>query len=117
MTTLPRDRRQFGRRNTCLHAWIKITGRPQLPCIVRNLSAHGALLEFKVPDCMPYAFRLRIEATRFETDCELRHMGPNGCGVMFVEHAADVAGSGDRRVMEADAWVGRGELVVRRSDP
>lgn len=83
------ERRQFGRRQTALHAWIKIAGRPPIACMVRNLSVNGALLEFAVPDWMPFGFKLVIEATRFEVDCELRHQGHNGCGVMFVEHKSE----------------------------
>ena len=32
----PADRRQFGRRQTSLHAWISVPGRPRLPCIVHR---------------------------------------------------------------------------------
>lgn len=80
-----RERRQFGRRTTALHAWIKIPGRPQIACVVRNLSVGGALVEFDVPEWLPYRFRLHVEATGFETNCETRHVGERAVGVMFVE--------------------------------
>jgi hypothetical protein len=106
MTTSHHDRRQFGRRTTFLHAWIRIPGRPPLPCIVRNLSVKGALLELDVPDWLPYEFRLRIDASGFDVDCELRHKGKNGCGVMFVEHDGARDRPADRQVLESDAWTG-----------
>lgn len=98
------ERRQFGRRTTCLHAWVKIPGRPQIACLVRNLSVGGALLEFDVPDWLPYRFRLHIEASGFMTNCETRHVGTRAVGVMFVEttHVRD----GSSVLTEKDIWGG-----------
>lgn len=112
MTHGQHERRQFGRRTTFLHAWIKIPGRPTMPCIVRNLSVNGALLEFDVPDWMPYSFRLRIEASNFEVDCELRHKGDKGCGVMFVE--SKTATKGSPEVFDIEAWTGPREPSIKR---
>ena len=53
------ERRQFGRRQTYLRAWISVPGRPKLPCIVQNLSVGGALLEIKAPTWLPF---VRVES-------------------------------------------------------
>ncbi|MCB1519497.1 MAG: PilZ domain-containing protein [Hyphomicrobiaceae bacterium] len=101
------ERRQFGRRNTALHAFIRIPGRPLIACVVRNLSVNGALLEFEVPKWLPYQFRLVIEAGRFEVDCEIRHHGLTGIGVMFIERTAENDVYERRVVLEEDIWTGR----------
>lgn len=79
------DRRQFGRRTTLWHAWIKIAGRDREPCIVRNFSVAGALLEF--PGAVPAInrFRLAIDIFRFEAECFVRHRSVGGLGVNFDE--------------------------------
>ena len=78
------DRRQFGRRKTCLHGWIILEGRPRLACLVRNVSEGGALLEFEVPKIMPYRFGIKIESKGFEALCETRHKSDTWIGVQFV---------------------------------
>lgn len=98
------ERRQFGRRTTSLHAWIRIPGRPQIACHVRNLSVGGALIDLDVPDWLPYRFRLVIEATRFETDCETRHRGERSIGVMFIETKPVTVGRAI--VTDKDLWGG-----------
>ena len=77
------DRRQFGRRTTLWHAWIRIAGREPEPCIVRNFSVAGALLEF--PGAVPVIgrFRLIIDIFSFEAECFVRHRGTRGLGVYF----------------------------------
>jgi hypothetical protein len=83
------DRRQFGRRETMLHAWIKVPGRPPLPCTVRDLSVGGALIECESAEVLPFSFELVIEATRFRTHCEVRHAKPGSVGVRFYNRPAD----------------------------
>ncbi|MFN3867864.1 MAG: PilZ domain-containing protein [Hyphomicrobiaceae bacterium] len=100
------DRRQFGRRTTALHAWIKIPGRPQMACIVRNLSVTGALLELEVPDWMPYRFRLVVEAAQFDVSCEIRHKGANSLGVMFIAHKERDAADVKPLLTDRDVWGG-----------
>jgi PilZ domain len=105
------EKRQFGRRQTSLHAWISVAGRPRLPCVVKDISVGGALIEFEKPSWLPFNFQLTIEATRFTTWCEVRHQGPNNCGVRFmtaIEAAAlDLRGPADGRLVnDKDAWAG-----------
>lgn len=108
------ERRQFGRRQTALHAWIRIPGRPPLACVVRNISVNGALLELDVPEWMPYAFQLVIDSGRFEVDCELRHKGTSACGVMFVHEAAEQQPVPRHVPLDTWAWTGGPDATRRR---
>jgi hypothetical protein len=84
----PVERRQFGRRRTCLHATIAPRSRPCEPCIVRDISASGALLEVSKPSLLPSRFRLIVEANGLETDCEVVHRGDTAVGVRFTAQLA-----------------------------
>ena len=78
------ERRQFGRRQTCLHGWVVVEGRQRLPCLVRNVSEGGALLECSAPKLMPYRFSLVIDCKGFQAWCEIRHQADQWIGVRFV---------------------------------
>jgi hypothetical protein len=81
------DRREFGRRNSLLHGWLVMEGRPRISVLVRNVSEGGALLECPVPKSMPFRFQLIIESKGFEATCEARHQSETWIGVSFVELA------------------------------
>jgi hypothetical protein len=81
------ERRQFGRRWSNVHGWVRVEGRPKMPCIVRNFSEGGALLELPWPCELPEFFRLSIDAIDFDIGCERRHAKPNAVGVRFVSEA------------------------------
>ena len=78
------ERRQFGRRKTCLHGWLAIEGRPKIACLVRNVSEGGALLECEVPKVLPFRFSLEIDCKGFQAVCEPRHQTQTWVGVRFV---------------------------------
>ncbi len=78
------ERRQFGRRQTYVHARINARGRPSVPCIMRDISAGGALLEVEHPQWLPSRFRLRIEADGTEADCEVVRRTEDAVGVRFL---------------------------------
>jgi hypothetical protein len=78
------ERRQFGRRTTCLHGWVMLEGRPRIPCLVRNVSEGGALLECEVPKMLPFRFSLVIDCKGFQAWCEVRHHTEHWMGVRFV---------------------------------
>lgn len=80
---LPIERRNFGRRQTVWHAWIAAPGRARFACLVRNISAGGALIECDVPEWLPYEFHLIVEAHGIDIECDLRHRGKFGIGVQF----------------------------------
>ena len=107
----PADRRQFGRRQTSLHGWISVPGRPKLACHVKDLSIGGALLGLQAPSWLPFNFVLTIEATRFVSWCEVRHHKHDAVGVRFmsaVESASlDPRGASEGRSLnDKDAWAG-----------
>ncbi len=85
MTDGPRkpDRRAFGRRRSCIHAMALVAGRPPSPCIIRNFSASGALLELNESLEPPFNFRIKIDSTGEIIECELRHARGNRIGAIF----------------------------------
>lgn len=101
----PQERRQFGRRKVAIHGWVIVEGRPRVPCVVRNISIEGALLEFDTPSWLPYYFKLIIEVSQFETECELRHQAPRSVGVRFVQRRENAV-SRHVSVDDVDPWIG-----------
>ena len=84
------DRRAFGRRRIFIHATILIPGRPPSPCMMRNFSRGGALLQLSERLEPPFAFDLRFDLTGERIVCEVRHVRRNWLGVQFA--GADVEG-------------------------
>ena len=82
------ERRQFGRRSAVWHAWVERDGAQRLACVVRNVSAQGALLELAAPTWLPPYFDLVLELDQIRLTCEVRHKGIHGVGVMFKDPAA-----------------------------
>ena len=78
------ERRQFGRRQTCVHATIASRGRPVIPCVMRDMSEEGALLEVSHPEWLPTRFRLIVEAFGIESDCEIVRRTEVAVGVRFT---------------------------------
>ena len=77
------DNRKFGRRRALIHAFIVNKYGHRIPCIVRNISVGGALLEVEEPKQVPNRFRLVIDADSFEADCDIRHRTAHGVGIYF----------------------------------
>ena len=106
------ERRQFGRRESAIHAVAMVGGKPPAHCIVRNYSERGALLEFQEPFVPSFRFRLLIEAKGVDVLCEVRHQGQHGVGVLFVGgNASELIEV--RQNMAAPA----GSLPQRNSEP
>jgi len=59
-------------------------GLRSVPCVVRNISPHGARLEFDQAYLIPKDFELRIELEGFEVTCERRWEDGLACGVQFI---------------------------------
>jgi hypothetical protein len=83
------ERRQFGRRNTICHAIACARGRPNWPCVVRNVSAGGAMVEIQGSVPLPTRFRLVVSAWQFEAECEVVHRSENAVGVRFLSCAGE----------------------------
>ena len=119
------EKRQFGRRTTCLHGWVYASGRPTLPCVVRNLSVQGALIELTQNTRMPFRFELKLEQSGQRILCETRHQHDHLVGVYFPQPEAQdtksekpstpvrgmVATAQDRAARGHDGRVGRAARV------
>lgn len=81
------DRRQFGRRQTAWHAWVKMPGRTRIACLVRDMSRDGARIELPSTEWLPYNLSLVIEAIGAEYRCEVKYRRSDYLGVRFLEPA------------------------------
>jgi hypothetical protein len=105
------ERRAFGRRRTHLHGFVHTSGRPAVPCIVRNISEGGALLEFDSdPFWLPSYFTLTIDSDKFAARCEIRRKTPHGAGVMFEAVAIKPGGVDSRFVLRTAVSAGAGRI-------
>lgn len=82
-----RQRRQFGRRDIDRNASAILAGGVPVACVIRNVSEGGALVVFPGNLAPDGPFRLMVEETRDTLMCEVRHQGPDGCGVRFLNGA------------------------------
>lgn len=96
------ERRQFGRRETRLHAVVLVPGRNPVHCIVTNLSEQGAHLALNEKVALPAVIRVRIDSMGVEYLCNVRHRSPQGTGVVFVDQAT------------ADAIMSKAEVSTQR---
>ena len=55
-----------------------------MPCIMRDVSDGGALLEVAYPQWLPSRFRVTIEANGLEADCEVVRRTEDAVGVRFT---------------------------------
>ncbi len=78
----PVEQRAFGRRESSIEA-IATVGRKSYPCVVRNFSVQGALLQFAHP-IDAQSLKLRIDSKQIEAICEIRHHRDGNVGVRFV---------------------------------
>jgi hypothetical protein len=94
------EQRAFGRRESRIHAFVRVTGRSPEPCIVRNFSEGGALLVFNGAFALPSRFRLSVEAKGVDVMCEVRRKNGMEFGVRFIDEQADIEA---RLLEEAEA--------------
>lgn len=84
------EQRAFGRRESRIHAFVRVPSRTPEPCIVRNFSEGGALLVFSAPFALPDRFRLTVDAKGLDVMCEVRRRNGQEFGVQFVQEQADI---------------------------
>lgn len=65
-------------------------GLRSIPCVVRNISDGGAMLEFDQPYILPKDFELYIDLEDYEVTCERRWEAGLNCGVMFTSERRNV---------------------------
>jgi PilZ domain len=59
-------------------------GLRSIPCMVRNISEGGAMLEFETAFLLPQEFNLYIDLEDYEVTCERRWEKGLRCGVQFI---------------------------------
>ena len=64
------DRRHNRRREVRLGAHAKVLGRARIPCVVRNISSTGALIEFETAIALPQS-----EVAVLNAGPQFRHAG------------------------------------------
>lgn len=84
------EQRAFGRRESRIHAFVRVAGRSPEPCIVRNFSEGGALLQFDAPFVLPDRFRLTIDTKGVDVMCEVRRRNGLEFGVKFFDEQTDI---------------------------
>jgi hypothetical protein len=85
MTSMRNDeRRQFGRRESRLEAMVAGRGITPMPCVVRNFSSTGALLEFDATAPEADVFHVMIGSKGIDLLCQTRHRSERQVGVSFV---------------------------------
>lgn len=91
------EKRQFGRRQSSAHGWIKVRGRPAIPCLVKNVSSGGAMLELFGPEVLPHRFRIVIDSEGIDSDCEMRHQNGNEIGIELVRYGSRLSATAPGR--------------------
>lgn len=66
-------------------------GLRSIPCLVRNISQGGAMLEFEQAFMLPKEFELYIDLEDYEVSCERRWEEGLRCGVEFISDKRHVA--------------------------
>lgn len=78
------ERRAFGRRHSRIHGIFLVQGRPPSPCVVRNYSETGAMIELNELIQPPFHVKLRLGRPENDIDCEVRHVRGHSIGLRFV---------------------------------
>ena len=91
-------------------------GLRSIPCVVRNISDGGALLEFEQAYMLPKEFDLHIDLEDYEVTCERRWEEGLRCGVQFIGEKRPVAAQ-RAQVLQSSEEALRNELDNRRDSP
>lgn len=101
------DQRKFGRRAVAIHATVEVLGRPHFPCLVRNLSEGGALIELIDRADLPPLFGLRLQNSNASIECERTHRTGTAYGVAFKPQVG-VVGAAVKRAIRNTLLVMKG---------
>ncbi|MCV0426327.1 MAG: PilZ domain-containing protein [Roseibium sp.] len=85
-------------------------GLRSIPCLVRNISQGGAMLEFEQAYMLPKHFELYIDLEDYEVTCERRWEEGLRCGVEFVGEKRRIA------QMRAQSLKSSEEALVKADD-
>lgn len=83
-------------------------GLRSIPCVVRNISDGGAMLEFEQPYILPKDFELYIDLEDYEVSCERRWETGLKCGVMFTSDRRHVPQKRYQTLSPSDAALPNG---------
>ena len=78
-----RNLRSDVRRSVHWRAQVRLAGRAPVPCIVKDISEQGALLEFFGRPPSNDRFRLTISKNGFDGVCKVMHRQVRTVGVQF----------------------------------
>ena len=81
------DRRRFPRTNCYKGAKIMPAGLAAVPCIVRNVSAEGAAIQFAGSAAVPDAFDLCFDTGRRVQQCRIMWRTSGSAGIWFAQQA------------------------------
>jgi hypothetical protein len=79
------ERRRFPRTRSLKGAKIVASGQPVVACIVRNVSAEGARLQFSGIVGLPDAFDLCFDSGRRIRQCRVVWRTSNDAGIRFTQ--------------------------------
>ncbi|EAV45946.1 PilZ domain-containing protein [Roseibium aggregatum] len=92
-------------------------GLRSIPCIVRNISDGGALLEFEQAYMLPKEFDLHIDLEDYEVTCERRWEEGLRCGVQFIGEKRPVAAQRAQVLRSSEEALRNNEPDHRRDSP
>jgi hypothetical protein len=67
------------------HAWVRIPGHRAVPCTIISQSAKKALITFSERAPAAHEFKLQMEGSKSEVDCEVYYRKPTVLGVRLLE--------------------------------
>ena len=79
------ERRQFPRVNVFKGAKVVLAGRPPVSCTVRDLSNHGAGLQFRSTADLPAEFDLSLDTGGMVRQCRVAWQTRTNVGVSFQQ--------------------------------
>ncbi len=91
-------------------------GLRSIPCIVRNISDGGVMLQFEQAYMLPKEFSLRMDLEDYEATCELRWQEGLRCGVQFIGEKRPVSAA-RAQVLKSSEEALKTELDERRDSP
>lgn len=104
------DKRQSTRRRVLKRIHVSFSEKNVgVECILRNLSEHGALIEFTDSLLIPSRFLLHNEWDGYKVDCEIVKRTKNLAGVKFIGQKQPITPT-RRQVIDTPARIGLCDL-------
>ena len=94
------ERRRERRHAVCEDAQIRLHGKAVLPCVIRDISAGGARLDYDPPPELPLEFRLCIPSTDLSVPAVVAWRSGGQVGIRFIGVA--IVGDVDEPPLDLD---------------